>query len=342
MKLRRSLFVVLAIIGIYLLGVPLLFHNNNYVLHVFIICSQVSIVALTVRLVYLTGELTFGQVAYVMIGAYASAILSSRYGVAVWLCPPLSGLVGATIAFVLGFAIMRLRGTYFAILSLIVAEFMKQAARTFDFIGGSQGYYGIPRPEAIQIGSLTIVPAFNDQDRLPYFALVALMLIVTVLVFNRIEQSPLGWRFKAVNQDDSLSASLGINTLLHRVIVYAIAAFFASTVGSFSAHYMTVFYPESFTVWDSIHYVLYAFIGGMAYLGGPIVGTFGLTWLWEALHSAAEWQMIIFAAIVVCTTLFVPGGLFSLPERIRPLFSKYSRHVYSGSGKESQDEYPSS
>ncbi|MGD0627127.1 MAG: hypothetical protein ABSB32_20770, partial [Thermodesulfobacteriota bacterium] len=80
------------------------------------------------------------------------------------------------------------------------------------------------------------------------------------------------------------------------------------------AHYMTVFYPDTFSVWDSIYYVLYAFIGGINYLWGPVVGCFGITWLWEVLQPIAEFQMVVFAAVIISVILFLPGGLLSLEK----------------------------
>lgn len=318
-NLRPLTIATIVLLLVYLVAIPLLFRDNKYVLHVFILCSQVSIVAITVRGIFVCGELTFGQVAFVMVGAYSSAILTTKAGLPFWFALPLSGILAAMFASLVGFPMLRLKGTYFCISSLILTEVLKHAAKALDFLGSNKGFYGIPRPSAIQIGTFTLIPEFTPYDRLPYYFLIALLLVITVAAFWRLDSSPPGRVFRAIQQDDGLAASLGINVIWYKIKAFAISAFFAGLVGSFSAHYMTVFYPESFSVWDSIHYVLYAFIGGMGYLGGPIVGTFALTWLWEFLHAAAGLQMVVFAAVIIVVILFLPGGLFSL-EKFLPLW----------------------
>ena len=311
---KRKLLTAIVLLALYLVAVPLFYRQDNYVLHVFILCSQLSIVALSVRMVYTVGELTFGQVAFVMFGAYGSALLSTRLGLTFWLALPASGLLTAGFAALIAYPILRLKGTYFAMLTLILAEVMRYAVKASDFLGGAKGFLGIPQPGGIQIGQITLIPQFTPFDKLPYYYLIAFLLILAVLVFWRLEKSPIGATFRAVCQDDSLAASIGVNVMGYKILAFSISAFFAGIVGSFSAHYMMVFYPESFSVWDSIYYVLYAFIGGIGYLWGPIVGTFILIWLWEFLNPVAQFQKVVFSGAVIVTILFLPGGLVSLEK----------------------------
>lgn len=307
-------FLVIISLVLYLGVIPYVWHKERYVLHVFILCSQLSIVALTVRIIFISGELTFGQVALVMFGAYTSAILTKKVELSFWVSLPLSGLLTALFAAVIGYPILRLKGTYFAMLTLILAEVMRHAARAWNFVGGVQGMYKIPRPEAAKIGSFTLIPEFTTQDRLPYYYLIATLFILTLLALRRLDRSPIGAVFRALKQDDAVAESIGVNVIGHRILAYTISAFFAGLVGSFSAHYMTVFYPDSFSVWDSIYYVLYAFIGGINYLWGPVVGCFGITWLWEVLQPVAEFQMVVFAAAIISVIFLLPGGLLSLEK----------------------------
>ena len=324
---RRYIIITLA--GIYLVAIPHLFHDDNYVLHVFILCSQLSIVGLTVRLMYTAGELTFGQVAFVMFGAYSSGILSMKAGFPFWLALPGAGLMAGVFALLIGYPVLRLKGTYFAMLSLVLAEVMRHAVRSWDFLGGVRGLYGIPRPGAIQIGAFELIPRFTPQQRLPYYYLIAFLLIVAMVVFWRVDRSPLGRILRGIRQSDLLAASLGVSVMKYKIAAYGISAFFAGLVGSFSAHYMTVFYPESFSVWDSIYYVLYAFIGGIGYLWGPIVGCFGLRWLWEFLLPVEQYQMVIFAGVVIVVILFMPNGIFSVERYLSSWWRRVTGNLSS-------------
>lgn len=306
---RVSIIVMLAI---YLVLIPVFFRGSQYVLHVFIMCSQLSIVSLTVRVVFNVGELSFGQVVFVMAGAYASAILSTKVGLPFWLSLPLSGLISAAFAGLIGRAIFRLRGTYFSILTVILTEVARQGIRSLKYLGGPQGFHGIPRPEAVHIGKLILVPQFDATDRLPYYFVTAALLTITLLALGRLENSPTGAAFKATRQNAAVAQSLGINVARHRIMALSISAFFAGLVGSFTAHYVTIFYPETFSLWNSIDYVLYAFIGGIGNIWGPIIGSFALTWLWEYLGPSAQYRMVLFAVLVIVVILFLPGGIVSL------------------------------
>ena len=325
--LRVCLVAFLA--AIYLVAIPLLFRHNNYVLHVFILCSQLSIVALTVRLMYTAGELTFGQVAFVMVGAYGSAILAMKAGFPFWCSLPAAGVLTGIFAALIGFPVLRLKGTYFAMLSLVLAEVMRHAVRSWGFLGGVRGLHNIPRPDALEIGTFNLIPRFTPQDRLPYYYLIAALLVITMVAFWRLDRSPLGRILRGIRQSDALAASLGVNVMKYKIMAYGISAFFAGLVGSFSAHYMTVFYPESFSVWDSIYFVLYAFIGGIGYLWGPIVGCFGLRWLWEVLQPVEQFQMVIFAGVVIVVILFLPNGVVSV-ERVFPSWWTRLTSVFGG------------
>ncbi len=303
---------ILIILIFYLGVIPLVFRQDSYVLHVFIIASEVAVVAMSVRLMNTAGELSFGQVAFVMLGAYFSALIVMKLELSFWISLPLAGFLTFLVALVIGYPILRLKGTYFAILTLIIAEVMTQGARVWKFIGGDEGLLNIPRPQVIAIGDFTIIPEFTGYDKLPYYFLGAFILILTIIVFWRIEQTPLGSIFKALKQNELLAESVGIDVRWYRIFVFGISALFSGLVGGFYAHYMTVFYPKSFSVWDSINYVLYAFIGGIGYLFGPIIGSFGMVWLWEFLGPIQKYQSIIFAIVIIFVILFLPDGVMSV------------------------------
>lgn len=326
-RLKQTLILILLVL--YMVVVPFIYRSENYVLHVFILASEVAIVAMSVRLMNVAGELTFGQVAFVMIGAYSSALLVARLGLSFWIALPISGIIGFLVAILIGLPVLRLRGTYFAILTMIIAEVMSQGARVWGFVGGDEGLQNIPRPEEIKVASIVLFPEFTASDKLPYYYLIAFLLILTLVACWRIERAPLGFVFKAIAQNDSLAESVGIDVRWHRILVFAISAAFSSLAGSFYAHYMTVFYPRSFSVWDSVNYVLYAFIGGIGYLWGPIVGAFGMTWLWEFLHPIQRLQPVIFAVTVIVVIMFLPGGLLSIQAYYYIMEKKLRQRLFS-------------
>ena len=152
---------------VYLVALPLYFADSNYILSVIINATLLSFISLGVWLTFAIGRINISQGAYTLIGGYATAILSTRYGFSFWLCLPLSGLIAAACGTLVGAAILRLRGVYFAMITLSLTEAVRLAfLNGGEFTRGAGGIVGIPRPGAISVLGTTLVPAFAGADSL--------------------------------------------------------------------------------------------------------------------------------------------------------------------------------
>jgi branched-chain amino acid transport system permease protein len=118
--------------------------------------------------------------------------------------------------------------------------------------------------------------------------------------------------FRSLQQNEDLARSIGVDVARYRVMAYAVCCFLGGLGGSYFAVAQQSIYPNVFGVPDSIFFILYCFLGGLAYVAGPVVGTFILFVAFEILHPLQQYQQLIYAALMIGIMLCLPNGLLSL------------------------------
>src|SRR6476660_94046 len=157
-RLRFAAFVL-----ILFLAVPVLLGRSPYFITVLTNAAILSFISLGVWITFSIGRMNLAQGAFALVGGYASAILATRYGVSFWLCLPLSGLISAALGALIGWPVLRLKGVYFAMTTLSLTEAIRLLALNGgDITKGATGIVNIPRPGAISILGLTVVPPFSS------------------------------------------------------------------------------------------------------------------------------------------------------------------------------------
>jgi len=287
--------------------------------YTFTLIALLSIASAGVWITFYIGRINIGQAAYALIGAYTSAILVSTHGWRFWLTIPAAGFLCAGVAVLIGLPILRLRGVYFAMVTLVSTEVARLAALALPITNGARGMVNLPPPGPVSLFGLTIVPDFAtlaNQRPAFYWLSVTIMLIVFAGIY-RLVHSRIGRLFAALQQNEELAASTGVNIAGLRIIAYAISSFLGGIAGAiFSAISQSV-YPSSFNIQDSINFMLNCFLGGLGYVLGPLVGTFVLRFGWELLFQAAKFQLLIYAAVLIVLILVLPNGLLSLVDTRR-------------------------
>ncbi|WP_205648791.1 branched-chain amino acid ABC transporter permease [Acuticoccus kandeliae] len=294
--MRRFLltFVPLAVV---LYGVlPFVFGGQAYWLNVLTNSSLLAFASLGVWLTFSIGRVNIAQGAFAMIGGYTTGLLSTNLGVSFWICLPLSGLIAAAVGVVIGWPLLRLRGIYFAMVTLSLTEAVRLA---FLNVAGSGGVTNIPNPPGI-------------DTPLAFYFFGATMLIVGYAVVWRLGNSRLGWVFRSMRQNEELASSIGINIARYRVLAFAVCCGMGGMAGSAFASLQQNIYPQSYTVSDSINFMLYCFLGGLEFVLGPIVGTFGLVLAFELLREIQEYQALLYGVLMIIVMLFLPNGILSL------------------------------
>lgn len=334
----RRLLVVAGLVG-YLGVVPGVFRDSPYLLGVFTTASVLSVIALGVWLTFAIGRINIGQGGFALIGGYTTAILSAKLGVSFWVALPLSGLAAAAVGAVVGWPILRLKGVYFAMITLSLTEAVRLAALNGgDLTQGATGILNLPTPGAVSLFGLVVVPAFDTVNvHLAFYYLGAVLLLLALAAVWRIATSRLGWIFRSLQQDEALAASIGIDVARYRVLAFAICCFLGGVGGAFFAVSQQSVYPSSFGVPDSIYLMLYCFFGGLSYVLGPVVGAFVLFLSFEALHTLRQYQMVIYAAIMIVVMLWLPNGVLSVRLPGRWWVARAGRAV-AGNGVDRADQ----
>lgn len=310
MKHRARLVAYIAFLVILVL-LPI-FLKSPYELHLLIMIMTVGIAALGFRLVYNTGKVSMAQGSFVAIGAYTSALLVTRLGLSFWLALPLAGLVTAILGGLIGYPALRLRGSYFVILTFGLAEAIELALLNGGkFTGGVMGITKIPSP----VIALPGLAPIEFISKVPYYYLALALLALTIVVMYRLDHSRLGRVFGAIAQNDRLAESVGINLGMYTTQAFIIACFFSGLAGAFLAHYIRVVTPHSYGLWQGVYYLMYTIIGGAGSIFGPIIGAAGLLYLSRFLVAFGRYELIIYGAILIIFMIFLPNGLLSLLSR---------------------------
>ena len=298
--------------------------QQPYLLHLAITVAVFSIVSLGVRLLLSVGQWTFGQAAFMTLGSYASAMLTGYLGWAFWAALPVAGIIAAGIGAVFGYPALRLKGSYFAIVTLILNIVVRQFILvTPEFSGGSSGFrLEILPPDPIPLPFTDSEITFSGKSS--YYYLIWLLGLAAVGFCYWVDHSRFGASLRAIRQSDSLAQSVGINIAVYKLIAFVVACFFAGLAGSFYTHYLILANPDAFSMWDSIFVVAYVVIGGMGSVLGPIIGTVLLVGGFELLRELSVYQTVGYALILLLVTRFLPGGLISLGNLIPEHFSNFT------------------
>ena len=285
----------------------------------------------------LAGLLDLGYVAFYAVGAYSYALLAHYFGLSFWLCLPLAGVLAAMSGVLLGFPVLRLRGDYFAIVTLGFGEIIRIIlVNWYQFTGGPNGISGIPRPSFFGIADFVRTPpegtlAFHELFGLEFSALhrivflyyLILVLALVVNVFTlRIRKLPLGRAWEALREDDIACASLGINRTNMKLAAFAIAAMFGGFAGSFFATRQGFISPESFTFIESAIILAIVVLGGMGSQIGVVVATLLVIGLPEAFRELADYRMLAFGMGMVVIMLWRPRGLLAHRDPTILLFGR--------------------
>jgi branched-chain amino acid transport system permease protein len=169
-------------------------------------------------------------------------------------------------------------------------------------------------PGAISVLGVTLVPDFAtlQNPRLAFYIVSVVLMALCFAGLYRLVHSRIGRLCMSLQQNEELASSIGVNIAWLRVIAYAVSSFLGGIGGAMFVAISQSIYPSSFTVTDSVNFMLNCFLGGLGYVFGPIVGTFVLYFGWDFLFQTGEYQQLIYASVLIALMLFLPNGLLSL------------------------------
>lgn len=302
--LRRTRWVWLGVLGVALVVWPL-FVTEVFFTYIATLVLLYTIGAASLHLVLRIGHLSLCHAAFMGLGGYTSALLTTRLG---WPFVPaflMSALVPAAVALAVGPIVLRLRGVYFVLITFTFGEVVRLVFNEWQSLtGGADGIFRIPPPH----------PLLADKRAYYYFALV--MAVLCVGIVARLLTSQTGRYVDAIREGERLAQSSGVPILRFKVMIFCIACGLVGVQGSLLAHYIHFIAPGSFTFNESLNLLVMNVIGGMANLAGPLIGAAFLTALPELLRGWVELQRLLYGVILILVMLFVPGGLIELGRRM--------------------------
>ena len=254
------------------------------------------------------GYLNFGMVTYFGIGAYTTALLYQFFHVSPFFSAPLAGIAAAASGLLIGIPTLRLRGAYFAVVTMIITFATQIAVLVVPFTQGAMGVY---------LPQLAFSP--RGIEVLFYFIFLGLAAATTALVYA-IEHSNFGWALVAIREDEDAAEVVGVHTTEIKWTANALAAFLTGVVGGIYAQ--RVFYIEptsTFTLDTSLNVVLMVVIGGAASWQGPLIGSSVVLLVAQFLRVTvtSEANRVIFSLIVILVALFVPRGVMGAITKAR-------------------------
>ncbi|MEJ2096821.1 MAG: branched-chain amino acid ABC transporter permease [Deltaproteobacteria bacterium] len=249
-----------------------------------------------------TGYASFGNVVFFGIGAYVTAVLMEKAGLHFIISYFAAGGAAALFAILIGLPVLRLKGHYFAIATLGVAEAMKALVQNLEITEGNAGIY------------LPMLDLPVTQQYYFFFYMMLATLVLTLVVTYLVLKAKLGYSFIAIREDEEAAASTGINTTLSKTTAFALSGFFTGLAGSIYAYQQAFIQPgPAFTVQTTVKMIVMAVFGGMGKLFGPLIGALSIEVISETLSNYfLVAHTLFFGTVVILAIVFTPKGLMDI------------------------------
>jgi branched-chain amino acid transport system permease protein len=305
--------------GLGLLLLPLLARYVSFLDHymdvmVFAGIYSILTIALCLLMGY-AGQISLGHASFFGLGAYVSGVITTKYGVNPWLCILMGMAVSAIVAFVVGAPSLKLRGHYLAMATLAFCIIITIVFNeNVEWTGGPDGLAFIPGIS---------VMGYPIDSVAKYYYLVWCFVLVTLLLSLNIIRSRVGRALRSIHGSELAASAMGVNVSKYKISVFVFSAVLASVAGSLYAHYLNFINPASFDLFVSIKLLIMIILGGMHSLWGAIVGAVLITFLnYEWLHYFEEAEGMIYGLIILVIIIFLPGGLVSIPGKVKSLWAR--------------------
>lgn len=247
------------------------------------------------------GQVSLGHAAFYGIGAYTTAILTSKFHWSPWVGMIAAVVVTGFIAYLIGTPTLKLRGHYLAMATLGFGMIVRIVfVEWYPVTGGTSGLTGLP-PVSIAGFELS-----NDRH---YYYVVWFFVLVLIWLSYNIVDSRVGRALRAVHGSEVAAAAMGVDTARYKVQVFVLSGMYAGLAGALYAHYIRFVNPDPFGFMFSIVLVVMVVVGGMASIWGAIAGAGVITLLSQGLHRFEDFEVIVFGLILMVVMVYMPAGI---------------------------------
>jgi len=313
------------VIILLLLTLPL--YVSNYWIGLLTLCTISAIGAIGLNILTgFTGQISIGVGAFLGVGGYTTAILTSTYGISFWLSLPIAGIVTALVGGLFGIPALRLKGLYLAIATLAAQVIILFVISRWDSVTGGTAGMVLNRPK---------IGEFSLSTNSSYYYLSMIIMLITILYAVNLLRTRVGRAFLAVRDRDIAAQIMGINLFYYKVLAFIVSSFFVGIAGALLAHYTMIVSPELYNTQVSIQYLAMVLIGGLGSVFGSILGAVFITLLPVGLSNAVDiltafmpgmYQLLsafkefVFGIVIILFLIFEPGGLAHIWINIKKYF----------------------
>jgi branched-chain amino acid transport system permease protein len=253
------------------------------------------LMALSVYAILSTDQVSLGNAGFMAIGAYTSAYLTVKTGLAIFPAIVTGALVASVMGLLVGIPVLRLSGLYIVMATFGFGEVVRTFFLNFEPTGGAYGFRG-------PIG--TTLPMIYGW------------VLAFILFFWFLSHSRMGRSLAAVRDDPEVASSIGLNVTLLKLGAFWLGAFIAGVAGGLYAHYMFYIESNNFHILVSTMAILYVILGGMYSFWGAVVGAIIFSILPETLRFMQDWRLSLYGAVLVLMLIFRPSGIIT-PMMVR-------------------------
>jgi branched-chain amino acid transport system permease protein len=253
----------------------------------------------------MTGQNSLGHASFMGIGAYISSLLIIKLSISPWLSLPIAMITTGCMAMVFFYPCFILKGPYFTLVTIAFGEVVRNFLINWPYANKANGIL-------LPFGEDSFFH-FRFFSKVPYFYAGIIMMILVYLFIRRLDKSKIGFALKTIREDEDVAAAIGIYPTKYKVIAVGISAMITAVAGFYYANYLRYIDPDIMLQTYSTEFVLPAIIGGISFVGGPILGAFILVPLSEYLRAMLGnipgVNLIVYALILILIIRFQPAGI---------------------------------
>lgn len=289
---KNNIITTVFVVLLYVLG-QILINNgaiDSYIVLNVIVVGINIILAVSLNLITgFTGQFSLGHAAFMSIGAYASAIVTTNFNLPFSAGIIIGAVIAAVAGVVIGIPTLRLKGDYLAIATLGFGEIVRIVILNNEYLGGASG--------------LNDIPQYTNWTWM--YGMVAL----TIILISNFINSKSGRACIAIREDEIATESMGVNTTFYKVLAFGVGAFFAGIAGALYSGYFYFIKPDAFGFMKSIDILVIVVFGGMGSIVGSVVGAIALSIISLLLQGFPELRMVIYSVILFLIMVYRPQGI---------------------------------
>lgn len=250
----------------------------------------------------LAGQASLGQQGFMLVGAYAVGIATTKWDMGAIASMPVAIAASAVLALIVGLVVLRLHHTYFSLATLGLGLMLPTLVAAYDYFGRSSGLYGI---ESIP----------GDLDSTQLYRLYWLIALVLVVFGLRIRHSLTGMSWRVIAENEDLAQSFGVNTVGEKLKAFSIGAGIAGLAGGLYASLVTAISPPAFGLPVLLIVLVGVVVGGLGTVVGAVIGVVALSIIRLYASEYDAWTDFVFAGVFVVALRMMPSGLVPTVER---------------------------